>query len=353
MSGLRIYQIGAVPPPFGGVAVHVQRLHERLLRDGFDARVLDISGVPKTLHGVRNISFKIAAFKLFLARRSLLHFHNFSIAAARAFHWLAKRHETVLSFHNERFGAEIAAAAKSDRCRVIAALRCMKFIVVDGEHTKAQLAALIGDSDIVKVIPEFIPATSEPDPAKTLPPEINAIRDRYRFLLATSASDLVVERGQDRYGIDILIQAVAQLRKLAVDVCAIIVVPNLRNEAHLRALQELAASLQVSQFVFLVREPVARIEPLWQIADLVVRATNTDGNALTIWEALACGTPVIASDCVLRPAGVILFRNRDIDDLTERTAAALSNIQAERMKVRNLAIPDHAAEIIALYRSLV
>jgi hypothetical protein len=46
-------------------------------------------------------------------------------------------------------------------------------------------------------------------------------------------------------------------------------------------------------------------------ADLVVRPTNTDGDSLSIREAIFLNKPIISSDVVKRPDGTILFANRN------------------------------------------
>jgi len=50
-------------------------------------------------------------------------------------------------------------------------------------------------------------------------------------------------------------------------------------------------------------------------SDIVLRPTNTDGDALTIREALYLNKTIIASDVVNRPSGTILFKSRDTNDL--------------------------------------
>jgi glycosyltransferase involved in cell wall biosynthesis len=52
-----------------------------------------------------------------------------------------------------------------------------------------------------------------------------------------------------------------------------------------------------------------------KLADCYIRATTTDGDSLSVKEALSIGKPVIASDCVDRPAGCTLFRTADTEDL--------------------------------------
>jgi glycosyltransferase involved in cell wall biosynthesis len=64
-------------------------------------------------------------------------------------------------------------------------------------------------------------------------------------------------------------------------------------------------------------------------ADLFVRPSLVDGDALSVREALALGRPVVASDTDARPEGVILFRRGDARDLAEKIAGALERRHTE------------------------
>ena len=50
--------------------------------------------------------------------------------------------------------------------------------------------------------------------------------------------------------------------------------------------------------------------PLFRYAKLYVRPTKTDGDSLSIREALAMGCNVVASNVVCRPKGVIVYNDR-------------------------------------------
>src|SRR5690606_7512387 len=52
-------------------------------------------------------------------------------------------------------------------------------------------------------------------------------------------------------------------------------------------------------------------------ADIILRPTNTDGDALTVREGLFLGKKVIASDVVKRPEGPYIFKNRDLNSLMD------------------------------------
>jgi glycosyltransferase involved in cell wall biosynthesis len=63
-------------------------------------------------------------------------------------------------------------------------------------------------------------------------------------------------------------------------------------------------------------------------ADVFVRPSLVDGDALSVREALALGRTVVASDTDARPEGVILFRRGDANDLAEKVAVALETAVA-------------------------
>ena len=82
-------------------------------------------------------------------------------------------------------------------------------------------------------------------------------------------------------------------------------------------------------------------------SDLVLRATNTDGDALSLREALFFEKTVIASDVVDRPAGTVLFRNRDANDLAKKIEENVNNIGVERKHVTN----NFANDYLKIYYS--
>ena len=81
-------------------------------------------------------------------------------------------------------------------------------------------------------------------------------------------------------------------------------------------------------------------------ADIVIRPSNTDGDALTIRESIYLGKCTIASDVVERPAGTILFKTRDVADLELK-------MEEEILKLRsgsnNSACINNATEDYAVF----
>ncbi len=60
-----------------------------------------------------------------------------------------------------------------------------------------------------------------------------------------------------------------------------------------------------------------------RLADAFVRPTRADGDSISVREALALGTRVVASDVGHRPPHATLFRSGDPADLAARLASSL------------------------------
>jgi glycosyltransferase involved in cell wall biosynthesis len=347
---LRIVQVGAYPPPYGGVSVHLRRLHEHLLRHGMDSTIIDLSPVPKQAPGLVHLGWPQTPSYLERQPRCLVHFHNFAPGHARAYDRLARRHITVLSLHNERFGDELRSVGPLRRRLALARLRRVHSIVVDSERCRDLATALWGRRADIHLIPEFIPPAVVPPLAH---PEILALRARCGYLLASNAWKVSFHRGQDLYGLDLLVELLRRLaRERGLDVGLACLVPGGGDETYLEALAARVRAAGLAERCVILTEPLEEASSLWRLADVVVRATNTDGSSLSVLEALSLGVPVVASDCVARPEGTVLFRTRDADDLTGRVAAVLADLPAHAARARRAAIPDGAALLAALYAEL-
>lgn len=64
---------------------------------------------------------------------------------------------------------------------------------------------------------------------------------------------------------------------------------------------------------------------LVSISDIMMRSTLTDGDSLSVKEGLASRKKVIATDCVDRPGGVILFKYNDSDSLSKALVAEVQS----------------------------
>ena len=84
---------------------------------------------------------------------------------------------------------------------------------------------------------------------------------------------------------------------------------------------------------------------------MFIRPTNTDGDAVSIREALDFNIPCIASDVVVRPKEVKLFKNRDIMDL-HRCFKEVKENNEQNIKNKHISMEDNAEKILKIYSNL-
>jgi glycosyltransferase involved in cell wall biosynthesis len=256
---------------------------------------------------------------------------------------LSFRHVVVYSLHNEIFIEEIHGLPRLARWAVLRMLR--RFHLVVGNSTSQAFVRDRLGLPRVRLMPQYIPATtrSDRDQARVL-----SYRERFPILLSSNAFRHSFYRGEDMYGVDLLVEMVRELSR-GHDVGMIFLLPGSGSEEYHAELEQRVREYGIEDRFIFERTPLENASSLWHVSDLVIRATNTDGNSLTIHEALAEGTPVVASDCVPRPDGTILFRSRDAEHLTRVVSETLANLQEQRERVRTLSIENNANKLLDLY----
>ena len=92
-------------------------------------------------------------------------------------------------------------------------------------------------------------------------------------------------------------------------------------------------------------------------AQLLVRATDVDGDANTVKEAMMLGVPVLATDLPNRPPGIELVARDALDELGSRIGALLARPDAASL-ARNRAfvradIERNEAALFGLYEEAI
>jgi len=345
---MRIIEIGCVPPPFGGVSVHLQRLLLHLKQRGIPHLLFDISGVSKSADNVICTRWRHAVVRLLREPRAIVHFHNFSPRNLIVYWLIGLKHITILSLHNERFVDELDNIAASVRRILVKMLNRLDVIFVSSEKCSQILAPLIKDQDKIIVCPEFI-APTIPDNS-VLPEEIVSLRRQHKYLISSNAFEIRFHQGKDLYGIDLLIELVANLtHEESLDVALVFLLPSIGDRAYFTKLKTRIEELEIAESFLFVTKPVVDANAVWRISDLVIRATNTDGSSLTVKEALWCGTPVIASDCAPREPAAVLFKTRDLADLKAQVVAVLTASELYKASAKNVQLANGVELLIDIY----
>ncbi len=348
--------VAGYPPPYGGVTVEVQRLRSLLDRRGVDYVIYNAVSASEDGDRVRSVFRRRTLWTLrYLlgGREPAVYLMSGRLMAwllgAFAARWRGKR---VLVQLRNSFLADWIARSPWRRFWAGLALRhvtgvvCVSRLLMD-------CAVTVGvDPQRLLWSPAFLPPELAPEDRRNVAPEVWSFTSAHRPLIAANGKVLWYE-GQDLYGLDQLVELAARLKpdlpEVGIVVCFWDHVPE--DEAYLARLTRRAETLGVSGHVLFNTKKGAFV-PVLEVSDVFVRPTNTDGDAVSIREALYLGVPTVASDAVERPPGTTLFRTRDLDDLEAKVRSLLRGGPRPEPRVRGrLSEPDRTR--IEAYVSLL
>ena len=339
----RISMIGPIMPPAGGVSVHIERL-THLLTNDFDVQLIDESRVKKP--GILNIrNFNFFGYLKALAKSDIVHIHSGTRSLKYA-HILISRlmgKKTVLTIHFLK-NCDTQLKVKMDGW-----MYSLPHLTIPVAKDITERIALTNNA-VVK--DAFLPPVLETEPP--IPEElVNWMASKkaagYQIAVA-NAWRLDHYKGKDRYGLDICIAAFDRLKKEGKKVCLVYVVSDLGGEIDIKIYEDQITTLGLTEVLYLRKKQVSFVNLVRQ-ADVVLRPTNADGDALTVREALILGKSVIASDAVPRPAGSIIFKNRDADSLAEMISGYLAG-QNREVRANAGAVADYGKFYKEVYSNL-
>lgn len=156
------------------------------------------------------------------------------------------------------------------------------------------------------------------------------------------------------YGFHMVVEAINELPDKFLEDTALIIVTYTQIKAytqkdlkysnnilnHIKKLKnvKLYNNLKPSEFALILKE-----------SDIFIRATDKDGDAVSVREAIYFNKQILASDCVDRPNGVLLFKTMDKDDFKEKLMTIL--LDSTIGKAVNKIKTDE--QIIGLYEKII
>ena len=334
--------IGPSPLAVGGVAVHIRRL-SFLLKDLFDIQYID-EGRTK-YEGMFNLrSFNLIKYFSLVKSSNIIHIHSGSLLL-RIFHILMCKlvfgKKTIVTIHRDVTREKCLSLTK------YFVKKCDSLIVVNEKCYNIF-------KDTVKslqLIPAFIPPVIDNEPE--LPKEILGWIDKCRcskdsVIMVSNAGNLAMHDGCDLYGLDLCLEAMKSLVATKKNYYLLFVVAdNNSNRELLEVYKDFIKSHNLEDNVLIWESGLSFVK-LINLSDIVLRATNTDGDALTIREALFFGKTVIASDVIDRPSGTMLFKNRDAGSLVEAIVTVTTD-NAPNNKEQKVSMDDYRKLYLNIY----
>lgn len=337
---------GILPPPFGGVSIHLKRFKNYLGNCGTNF-VFVHSNNPNQKH---------AFMKLFCSQlnleKNIIHLHGFQTGKKLLFLLFLMffcRKNVVVTIHNDRFLLDYNSLKNIKK--IIAKVFYSNISHIISVNPDSKYSFITANK--ISVIPAFIPPAPDETDIKQLPEIFHQIRKKHKFLITANASTISFYNNQDLYGIDLSIQLMKRLVNRGYkQIGFIYVIPDTGDYDYYDKMKRQVENNNLPECFHFYTQPVA-YPAVINMCDLFIRQTNTDGDALSIREALTLQKPAIASDVCKRPKGTILFKNRNIDDLYNNTKYVIDNYEGCKKQIYNIEFEDNAEKILEVYSKVL
>ncbi len=339
MRKVKVLMVGPVPPPVGGVSIHLTRLAHLLSKD-FDVFLLDESRQVKA--GIVNIrKFPLLKYLKMMIACDIIHIHS-GIRVLKYIHILLSRilgKRTIFTIHSY--------TATSSFWKLIDgwvySLPHVTIAVGIEIHQRLKL------TNKVVIKEAFLPPVLEKESA--LPAKIlDWVKEKKKQgfqVAAANAWRLKSHNGVDLYGLDLCIDSAIRLRAMGRKVAFIYVISDPNGDLNVTEYVNRIKENNLEDIFYLHQSQISFIKLILE-TDIILRPTNTDGDALTVREGLHFNKPVVASDVTKRPEGTVLFNNRDSTSLTKAI-----DILSKKKRSVSLEKPDNEPENFSEFYSVL
>ena len=341
-----IVQVGPYPEPIGGISIYIKRMKEHMDTLEIKNEVWDISGVKKEKKGVIQEKLRYVPFKLLFRRDiNVIHYNLCGIKPKiyiglfnKFFYGKVKK---IITIHGD-----CENTLKKNRKSLIKALNSFDCIICvkagDGKRLKeAGLRKPVYD------IPAFIYPIIEEE--QIIPSYITDFLKEKSFIICSNATSMRFYNNVDLYGIDMCIDLVIALKAQGIKAKMLFCLPNIDNEEYYGQLVNKINENGIENDFLFIHENM-ELWPIIKKSNLFIRATNVDGYALSVAEAIHCNVPVIASNVGSRPEGTILFQSRSSEELFNAALKVIEEYEFFRQNVEKLKSKDYLEELLSLYR---
>ncbi len=345
---IHVLQLGPYPPPEGGVSRNMLAIRDELYRRGdrcsiiATARSASIRDEPDVYHprSVPELLKLLSTVKF-----DVLHMHVGGDVTARVLGLAVAaasfaRKRSVLTMHSGAFPlTEMARNAKPLTLAGMVFRQFSKIVAVNDELVDVFGRFGVSPKKIEKVLPF---ALQLPDEQIEIPAELTRFIEEHSPILLSVGG---LEKDYDP------IFQVGAMRDILRDLpnAGLLMLGNgsLRSEVESAVVSsgyrdniKIAGSVPHSITLHLIDR-----------ADIVLRTTLFDGDAISVRESLFLGTPVVATDNGMRPAGTHLIAMSDVEGL-RRMVSSLAGTKRKPTTEKPLR-NENIEKILDIYRELL
>ena len=308
----KIYFIGTLPQPTGGVTIYNER----------KVKILSINHEVTVIQPRLNTLLDIA--KIFLLTRNLVYISTFNFIIVFLAVFLNLKNFYFID-HNTSRHIKSFNFIKKKICLIF--LKKSKKIILVSDHLVENYKDFKFFRSLnFKIEEAFIPPNviEKKNLIDRYYPDIikNKLGNRSIILASASKTNLDIY-GNDIYSIKKTLISYSVLASKYPNYLFVIAIAEFSNDDFGIEIKNMCKDLsnKCNNFVLLTNN--TPIWPLFESSRLFLRITTTDGDSVSLKEALFFDCPVLATDVVIRPNGTNLF-NLEHDDLTIEVSKFLS-----------------------------
>ncbi|MGN7355871.1 glycosyltransferase family 4 protein [Paenibacillus sp. SAF-054] len=352
---MKLILVGPVPPPLGGISIHLRRLAEVLRSRQRDFVIYNESGTADAeLQVLPMGSYKTFLLKVPFIKGDLFHFHSIDPRIRMLLGlYKALGKKVMLTVHGESLSQQLQRAHPVAKRLLLASLKRVDYIVCVSDAATQMLLQLGFQPDRVRTIPAYIHPVERGEDHLEFPPEVHRFMEQADFLIAANGFVRPLREG-DLYGIDLLIGMVKELPDSVHLLFALLGAADQSAEerAYYERLKRRIADDGLSERIFIYEAVNTELYPLLHKSKLFVRPTRMDGYGVSVAEALYLNVPAIASDACVRPEGTILFESGNLPALVTRVRQVMLDYHTCKEAVTGIMARDYAADLIEIYDKL-
>lgn len=302
----KVLILGTLPPPVGGVSIHVKRLVELLEKHNIVFSFLSLKS-----------SFCFIFFRIFTHQIIHLHCSNVYFRCLLAFFCFLLRKKLWITYHGN--------LGRYNRWKNSLDYLSVYFVdipIVLNEHSFWLARKWNGK---VKWISSFLPPQQEEQLSMTLLGQLHELRSTYKLLCSTNVSAVAFDdRQQEIYGIVALLD-LFETRKSD---CLLVSDSSGNYKDYILTIRK-----KIPKNVVFIAENHSYYALLKEV-DCMIRNTLTDGDALSVKEALFLKKYVCATDVVSRHYAVNTYHTlQELGELLDKyreTEYLLEHLSAEQ-----------------------
>ena len=342
---LHVLQLGPYPPPEGGISHNMLAIRDELTAAGHRCSIVvttrssSVTGEPDVYHPRSPLALIALLRKL---KFDVLHLHIGGDITTRVLSLafvcsIFGRGRSVLTMHSGGFATSDAANAARHGSFTGCVFRRFSRIITVSEKL-ADVFKRFGVKR-VEVIPPY--ALKQPDPNVNVPDELIAFCKSHAPLLLAVGG---LERDYDP------LMQIAAMKDIVADLpnAGLMIVGGGSMQSEVTAAVAAGGCGDAIMLAGNVEHAVTL--HLMNAADIVLRTTLFDGDAISVHEALFLGTPVIATDTDERPEGIHLIEIGDKEGLVKKVSEMAASAKPEK-GVRSTDNTNITA-VVKLYREL-